>query len=154
MSSLVEIGSVVLEKTLFKFRQRFSLFHNYFSLEKERALHMNKMESLHPRMHCGKFGWKWPSGSGEDFFANLSLSPLGKGQDPAFIWTNLNLLHPNMHCVRFGWYWLSGSGEYFNISSMYFYYFVIISTTTTTTDKFWSEKLTRAFGSGELKIQK
>ena len=28
-------------------------------------------------MHCAKFGWNWPSGSGE-------LSPLGKGRCPSF----------------------------------------------------------------------
>ena len=24
------------------------------------------LNPLHPRMHCAKFGWNWPSGSGEE----------------------------------------------------------------------------------------
>ena len=30
------------------------------------ALHLNKFESLHPRMLCAKFGWNSPIGSGEE----------------------------------------------------------------------------------------
>ena len=37
----------------------FSLFHNYFSLEKGRALHLNNLNPLYPRMLCAKFGWNW-----------------------------------------------------------------------------------------------
>ena len=28
----------------------------------------NNLNSLHPRMDCAKFGWNWPSGSGEEDF--------------------------------------------------------------------------------------
>ena len=45
----------------------FSLFRNYLPLEKGGALHLNKFESLHPRILCAKFRWNWLSGSGEDF---------------------------------------------------------------------------------------
>ena len=46
MPSLVEIGSVVLEKLIFLYiADIFSLFHNYLPLEKERALHLNVPES-------------------------------------------------------------------------------------------------------------
>ena len=45
----------------------FSLFPNYLPLEKGGALHLKKLESPSPRMFCAKFGWNWPSGSGEDF---------------------------------------------------------------------------------------
>ena len=31
----------------------------------------SKMNSLHQRMHCAKFGWNWPSGSGEEDFLNF-----------------------------------------------------------------------------------
>ena len=31
------------------------------------ALHLNKLESLYPRMLCDKFGWNWPSGSVEAY---------------------------------------------------------------------------------------
>ena len=66
-----------------------------------------------------------------------------------FIWTNLNSLHPRMLCAKFSWNCPSGSEEEDEK--------VKTTTTTThrqrrrTTDKFWSEKLTWAFGSGELK---
>ena len=47
--SLVEIGSVVLEKIL-KFLQTFSLFRYYYylPLEKGVAFHLNKLEFLSP----------------------------------------------------------------------------------------------------------
>ena len=72
---------------------------------------------LHPRMLFAKFGWNWPSGSGEEDFLISSmyfryfviLSPW-KRAGP-FIWTNLNLLHPRMLCDKFGWNWPSDSGE-------------------------------------------
>ena len=92
------------------------------------------LNPLHPRMLCVKFGWNWPSGSGEEEFLISSMyfryfviiSPW-KRAGP-FIWTNLNPLHPRMLCAKFGWNWPSGSGEEdFLISSMYFRYFVIIS---------------------------
>ena len=52
-----------------------------------------KLNSLHPRMLCAKFGSNWPSGSGEkDFlkfyqyiFTLLLVSPLGK-RTWSFIW--------------------------------------------------------------------
>ena len=47
MLSLVENGSVVLEKKIFfNFVIVFSLFRNYLPLEKGRALHLNNLESL------------------------------------------------------------------------------------------------------------
>ena len=76
------------------------------------------------------------------FHAFVIISPL-KRMGP-FIWTNLNPLHPRMLCAKFGWNWLSGSGEDENVES-------IRRQRRRTTDKFWSEKLTWAFGSGEQK---
>ena len=61
-ASLVEIGPVVLEKKIFKI----SSMYNYLPLEKGRALHLNKLDSLQPRILCAKFGWNWPSGSREE----------------------------------------------------------------------------------------
>ena len=62
-----------------------------------------------------------------------------------FIWTNLNPLHPRVLCTKFGWNWPSGSGEEDeDVKSS--------RQRRRTMDKFWSEKLTWAFGSGELKI--
>ena len=66
MTNLVEIGQEVLEKKIFKFRQCiFGFFCNYLPWEKGGALHLNKLESLHPRILCAKLGRNWPSGSGE-----------------------------------------------------------------------------------------
>ena len=85
-------------------------------------------------MLCAKFGWHWPSGSGEEDFLISSMyfryfviiSPWERVGP--FIWTNLNPLHQRMLCAKFGWNWLSGSREEdFLISSMYFRYFLIIS---------------------------
>ena len=80
----------------------FLLFGNYLPLEKGGALHLNKLDPLHPRMHCAKLGWNLPSGSGEgdENVKSLQQRQRQRGR---------------------------------------------------TTNKFWSEKLTWAFGSGELK---
>ena len=75
------------------------------------------LNPLHPRMHCAKFGWNWPSGSGEEdllissmYFCNfIFISPWKRAG--AFIWTNLNPLHLRMFCAKFDWNWPSGSGE-------------------------------------------
>ena len=66
-----------------------------------------------------------------------------------FIWINLNPLHPRMLCAKFDWNWPSGSGEEDeNVKSLQ------RQRRRRTMDKFWSEKLTWAFGSGELKMTK
>ena len=49
VTSLVEIGLVVLEKRIFKFVNVFWLFHNYLPLKKGWALHLKKLESSSPR---------------------------------------------------------------------------------------------------------
>ena len=43
-------------RRFFNFINVFSLFRNYLPLEKDRALNLNKLESLHPMMLCTKFG--------------------------------------------------------------------------------------------------
>ena len=102
MPSLVEIGSVVLEEKIFKFHQ------------------------------C--------------IFAICVIISTWQ-RVGSFIWTNLNPLHPRMLCAKFGWNWPSGSGEEDeNVKSLR-----QRRRRRRTTDKFWSEKLTWAFGSGELK---
>ena len=85
-----------------------------------------------------------------------------------FNWRNLNPQHPKMLCAKFNYNWPCSSGrEDFLISSKYFCYFKIISTwigfwrKRSKCEKFykdrwktedrWSEKLTWAFSSGELK---
>ena len=59
--SLVKIDPVVLEKKIFDIVNVFCYFVIIF--EKGGALHLNP---LHPRMHCTKIGWNWPSGSGKE----------------------------------------------------------------------------------------
>ena len=45
----------------------FSLIGNHLPLEQDVALHLNKLEYFHhPMMLCAKFGWNWPSDSGEE----------------------------------------------------------------------------------------
>ena len=53
-------------RRFFNFVNVFSLFHNYLRLEKGVALPLNKLEQTYPRMLYAKFGWNWPSGSGEE----------------------------------------------------------------------------------------
>ena len=61
----MEIGLVVLEKSIFKFRQYiFCYFVIYLSVEK--FFIWKNLNSLHPRMLYANFGWSWPSGSEED----------------------------------------------------------------------------------------
>ena len=51
MSSLVEIGQVILEKIFFlNFVNVFSLFRNYFPLEESVTLCLKESESLHKKM--------------------------------------------------------------------------------------------------------
>ena len=55
------------------FFKNLSMYFRYFviisPLENDRALHLKKkLNSLHPKMICAKFGWNLPSDSGvEDF---------------------------------------------------------------------------------------
>ena len=50
MPRLFEIGPVVLEKKIFfNFVYVFLLFHNYLPLEKDRVIHLNKLESPLPK---------------------------------------------------------------------------------------------------------
>ena len=117
------------------------------------------LNPLHPRMLCAKFGWNWPSGFGEGDFLISSMhfryfviiSPW-KRAGP-FIWTNLNPLHPRMLWAKFGWNWPCGSGEEDeNVKSLQTDGQTDRRTDRQTTDERWSEKLTWAFSSGELKI--
>ena len=93
------------------------------------------LNSLHPRMHCAKFCWNRPSGSGEEYFLISSMyffylviiSPWKRAG--SFIWTNLYPLHPRMHCVN--WYGGSGEEDFLILSIfiiiIFFCYLVIIS---------------------------
>ena len=64
---LTEIDQVILEKKDFwlKLTQWFWRKNYYFSTC---IFIKNKLESLHPRTFCAKFGWDWFSGSGEEVY--------------------------------------------------------------------------------------
>ena len=62
------------------------------------------------------------------------------------IWTNLYPLHLGILCTKFGWNWPSGSWEEDDSVKS-------LQTDRQTTGLKWSEKLTWAFSSGELKIR-
>ena len=125
-------------RRFFKIVNLFSLFRSYLLLEIGGALHLNKLEF--PSSGCGK----------RIFFKFVNVFsqfhyylPLEKSEP--FILINLNPLYTRMLCVKFGWNWPSSSGEgNENVKSL--------GQQRQTTDKFWSEKLSWAFGSGELKI--
>ena len=69
VQSLVEIGPVVLEKNIFWILSMYFCYFIIISPWKKVLpfLRMN-LNSLPPRMLCAKFGWNWPSGSGEEYF--------------------------------------------------------------------------------------
>ena len=85
------------------------------------------LNPLHPRMLCAKFGWNWPSGSGEEdfqFFVNeCSLFhynlPLEKGV-PLHL-NKLDSLHPQLVCAKFGStkFFLKFVYVFFSISILY-----------------------------------
>ena len=51
----LKLAQWFLKRRFFKFVNVFSLFRNGLPLEKDRALHMNKLESPSPNL-CAKFG--------------------------------------------------------------------------------------------------
>ena len=66
MTSLVEIGSVVLEKKIFFI---LAMYFHYFPiispLKRVGPFNPTNLNPLHPGILCAKFGSNWPSGSGE-----------------------------------------------------------------------------------------
>ena len=104
---------------------------------------------FHQRMHCGRVQWFLRK---RFFFLNFVnvlssyfvIIALWK-RAGLFIWTNLNPLHSRMLYAKFGWNWPRGSVEDENMKSLCQWRLEL------TTDKFWSEKLTWAQDSGELK---
>ena len=118
------------------------------------------LNHLHPRMLCDMVDWNWLSGSGkEDFlipsmyFHYYVIISTWKKARP-FIWRTLNSLHPRMLCAKFDWNWPSASGEEDeNVKSLrQRQQQRQQKQQLLTMDKFWSEKLTWAFGSGKLKM--
>ena len=147
-------------RRFFHFVNVFSVFRNYLPLEKGRALHLNKTQSPSPKDALCQVWlklalWFWRRRffliSSMYFGYFINISPWKRAWP--FIWTKLNPLHPRMLCAKFGWNWLSGSGEEGeNVKSLWRQQRQRRQPQRRTTDKFWSEKLPWAFGSGELKM--
>ena len=109
------------------------------------------LNPFHPRMLCAKFGLNWTSGSGEEDFLISSMyfhyfviiSPW-KGQGPSFEQTWISFTQgcfmPSL--VEIGKVVLEKKMKMWKVYRQ---------TDGRTTDEWWSEKLTWAFSSGELK---
>ena len=87
------------------------------------------LNHLHLSMLCAKFGWKWPSGSGEEDFKSCQfifiisqLSPLWGGRDPSFEQTWI----PFTQEFRWKWARVTEEKDFLKLS-IYFNYLPIIS---------------------------
>ena len=126
--SLVEICPVVLEKKIFNKRE--CIFAVISPWKRAGPFIWINLNPLHPRMLCAKFGWNWPSGSGEDFnFVNvLSLFcnylPLEKGG--ALHLNKLEFPSPKDDLCQFRLifrFWIWRFLKFVNIFSLFSYYF-------------------------------
>ena len=89
-------------------RLNLSIYFRYFiiisPLKKAGPFIWINLNPLPPQMIYVKFGWNWPSGSGEEDFLNMSIFSaiisLWERVGP-FIWINLNPLHPRILCANF-----------------------------------------------------
>ena len=121
---------------------------------KSEALHLKILKSPSPRdalclvwFKLAQWFWGRRFLNFVNVFSLFSNNLPWKREGP-LIWTNLNPLYPRMLCAKFGWNWPSGSGgEDENVKSLQ----QRRQQRWRTKDKFWSEKLTWVFGSGELK---
>ena len=70
---MAEIDPVVLEKKIFLNRH----FHNFVTIlfwKRAEPFFGTNLNPLHQRLLCAKFGWNWPSGSGEeDLYYNVLM---------------------------------------------------------------------------------
>ena len=126
--SLVEIGSVVLEKKIFKFCQCISAISLSSPLDKKGVtLHLNKLEFPSPKdashqvwLKLAQRFWRRRFSKFINVFSLffVIISPWKK-MWPS-IWRNLNPLYTRMLCVKIGWNCLRDSGgeDFFFISSM------------------------------------
>ena len=105
-------------RKLLKFVNVFSQFRNYLPLWKGAETFIwTNLNPLHPKTNCAKFGWNWPTGSGEEDLKHLSMyfrnfviiSPWKRARH--FFWTNVNPLHPKKICAKFGWNWEEDENE-------------------------------------------
>ena len=153
MPSLVEISSVVQKKTIFKISLMYFLYFVIISPWKRAGSYMFEQTSTKNAFCrvCLKLApWFWRrflKNSSVYFHSFVIISPWKR--TCSFIWTILNPLYPRMLCAMFGWTWPSSSGEVKeNVKSLRKQR---RQRRRRTTDKLWSQKLTWAYGSGELK---
>ena len=66
--NLVEVGPVVLEKIFKSSKCIFTIFQLSPPLRRMWPFIWPNLNPLHQRILRAKFGWNWPSGSGEDFY--------------------------------------------------------------------------------------
>ena len=115
--SLFEIAPVVLGENILKFVNDLPLFRYYLPLEKERGLHLNKIDFPLPKDFVPNLVEisqvvleKKIFKISLIYFRYFVIISLFKRAGP-FIWKNLNPLHPRMLCGKFGWNWPCVSGE-------------------------------------------
>ena len=155
ISSLVKIGPMGLEQKIFKFRQYIFAILLSAPLGKgwgPTSIPFNQWCFVPCLVEIGsvvlvKKIFKFR----QYIFAISLLSPVRKAGP--LVWTNLNSLYPRMLCAKYCWNWPSGSGEEEeNVKSWRQQrLWRQRRQRRRTTDKFWSEKITWAFGSGELR---
>ena len=139
---------MVLEKKIFEMSSMYFRCRYHLPLEKGVVLHLIKLESPSPKNALCQVWLKLVQCFWRTRFLNLinvfSLFcyhlHLEKGV--ALHLNNLNPFQTKMLCAKFGWNWPSGSREEDE--------YVKSLRQRRTTDKFRSEKLIWAFGSGEL----
>ena len=101
---LIEIDSVVLEKKIFKFRLCIFSIKNYLPLEKDGALHLNKLESPLKDALCqvwlklAQWFWRRRFFNFVNVFSLIFVIISPWKRAGSIIWTNLNHLHPRMLC--------------------------------------------------------
>ena len=119
-----------LEKKIFKFVQAFLLFRYYLHLYKDRALHLNKLESPSPKkvlcqvwLNFAQWFWRrrWKC---EKFTDRWTNSKTDKGKDDRQAIRKAQL--------RFQ----------LKIQSLWYFYLMMSMTLTQKMDKYWSRKLT------------
>ena len=140
------------------FINAFLLFRNYLSLEKGGVLHLNKFKCSSPKDAQCQVWLKLAQWFCRRFLIFINAFLLFRNYLPlersrALYLNKLEFPSPKDELCQVwlkldGWNWPSGSGkEDENEKSLQ-------QRQRQTTDKFWSEKLTWAFGSGELKYTK
>ena len=111
VSWLIEIGLAVLEEIFKSCLYIFNLLLLSPLRKRARSFIWKKLNPLNSRMFCAKFGWNWPSSSGEEvvnvFLLCSYYLPLTKGTA-----LHLNKIESSlMLYVKFGGTWLGDSED-------------------------------------------